>query len=291
MHIHSFSYKEITSYSPETIQCLRDALEASGFFYLSALPMTNNFLDKLMLLSREFFELPQEKKEEIHINKSQAFRGYSPLGAEKTNGKCDFKETIDFGPELPLLDKALHGPNQWPCLPLGLSDHLKVYYGVLQQIGFCLMENIALSYGKDKDYFSNQFKGEPFSLLRLLCYPQTKEGEFGIGPHADYGCLNCLYQDNSGGLELENDIGEWYSVSPRPYHLIINAGDMLSYWTNHQIRSMPHRVIHTSQTKRISIPFFFEPGFDTLVKPMDKIAEPIHYGSHLLKAYQRSFEE
>ena len=34
----------------------------------------------------------------IHINKSNVFRGYTPLGAELTNGKYDSHECVDFGP-------------------------------------------------------------------------------------------------------------------------------------------------------------------------------------------------
>ena len=33
----------------------------------------------------------------IHINKSNIYRGYSPLGAELTDGKYDWLECVDFG--------------------------------------------------------------------------------------------------------------------------------------------------------------------------------------------------
>ncbi|SVC59110.1 uncharacterized protein METZ01_LOCUS311964, partial [marine metagenome] len=46
---------------------------------------------------QKFFNLPEEKKLKIHISKSNAFRGYTPLGKELTNAKYDWHECVDFG--------------------------------------------------------------------------------------------------------------------------------------------------------------------------------------------------
>lgn len=46
------------------------------------------------------------------------WRGYMPLGGEKTRGRVDLKESFYFGPEhsehQPLAGKSLHGRNQLP---------------------------------------------------------------------------------------------------------------------------------------------------------------------------------
>jgi len=50
---------------------------------------------------------------------------------------------------------------------------------------------------------------------------------------------------------------------------VINVGDMLSHWTNGDYASTVHRVVSPSiSTHRYSVPFFFNPDHDALVKPL-----------------------
>jgi len=43
---------------------------------------------------------------------------------------------------------------------------------------------------------------------------------------------------------------------------------MWEIWTNGLYRSTLHRVVHRGSNYRISIPFFFEPNFDAVVRPL-----------------------
>lgn len=49
---------------------------------------------------------------------------------------------------------------------------------------------------------------------------------------------------------------------------ICNIGDMLSEWTRGAYQSTLHRVCHSSDTLRISVPFFFEPNWDAFISPV-----------------------
>jgi isopenicillin N synthase-like dioxygenase len=62
-------------------------------------------------------------------------------------------------------------------------------------------------------------------------------------------------------------------------------------WTNGIWKSTRHRVIHRGNGYRVSVPFFFEPNFDAVVKPLASCVErsgepPMHegntYGEHLM---------
>lgn len=61
--------------------------------------------------------------------------------------------------------------------------------------------------------------------------------------------------------------------------------------TNNVYRATPHRVISPpSEVPRISIPFFFDPAYHTVVscfesckKEGEKTFEPLCYGDHLMK--------
>ena len=43
---------------------------------------------------------------------------------------------------------------------------------------------------------------------------------------------------------------------------------MLAQWTRGAYKSTVHRVCHTSESLRISIPFFFDPNWDAVISPV-----------------------
>jgi isopenicillin N synthase-like dioxygenase len=98
-----------------------------------------------------------------------------------------------------------------------------------------------------------------------------------------------LQQDEIGGLQVRNKSNEWIDARPLPGSFVINVGDMLSWWTEGEYASTVHRVIsprllddayendehgekrgERSETgrHRYSIPFFFNPDHDAVVKPI-----------------------
>ena len=96
--------------------------------------------------------------------------------------------------------------------------------------------------------------------LRLSHYPPrdpTNEGQFGIGPHTDYGYCTDLAQAKKPGLEILTRSGEWIEAPALEGHLLVNNADMCRRWTNDRWRSAPHRVINSTGDERYSIPFFF----------------------------------
>ena len=57
-------------------------------------------------------------------------------------------------------------------------------------------------------------------------------------------------------------------MPPLPNTLVCNLGDMLDLLTRGAYRSTPHRVSNRSGRSRISFPFFFEPGWDSVIRPL-----------------------
>lgn len=66
-------------------------------------------------------------------------------------------------------------------------------------------------------------------------------------------------------------------------------------------RSTPHRVINkTKDTYRVSVPYFFEPDYNAVIKPIRTQqqvpyvsqfgTEPIIYGEHLVKKITNNFD-
>ena len=85
-----------------------------------------------------------------------------------------------------------------------------------------------------------------------------------------------------------------------PNCFVINIGDMVNIWTNRLYTSTLHRVMHTAEnTFRVSIPFFYEPNFDAVVKPLAKCVEAtggvvkekeVVYGLHLVGKVSTNFD-
>ncbi|KAJ4381913.1 hypothetical protein N0V86_003282 [Didymella sp. IMI 355093] len=128
----------------------------------------------------------------------------------------------------------------------------------------------------------------------------TIESQFSCGAHTDYGCVTLLLTDPTpGALQVQLKDGTWLPADPIPGAFVVNIGDMIERWTNGMWKSTMHRVIHRGDGGvngvegggRVSVPFFFEPNFDAMVKPLEKCVkdsgrQAMHegstYGEHLL---------
>jgi len=71
--------------------------------------------------------------------------------------------------------------------------------------------------GQDEHFFDGIFS-DPFPMFALWKYPPHPEnsGDWGVGPHTDYGVITLILQDNVGGLQAQTRHGEWVDISPRP---------------------------------------------------------------------------
>ncbi len=248
-----------------------------GFFYIKEHGVSVHLLAKIEALSRVFFSLPEAVKMEIAMPKAgKAWRGYFPLYGELTSGKPDRKEGLYFGIELNENDERvqkgipLHGPNLFPHQPLGYRETILEYINAVTQVGHTVMKAISLSLGLPADYFYVKYGLDPLILFRIFHYPAqpVSQNEWGVGEHTDYGLLTILLQDANGGLQVESH-GEWIDAPPIQNTFICNIGDMLEKMTGGLYRSTLHRVLNKSAADRLSFPLFFDPGFDTIIEPIE----------------------
>lgn len=122
----------------------------------------------------------------------------------------------------------------------------------------------------------------------------AKDVKLSCTPHTDSGILTLLHQDPTGGLEVRNSSGEWI---PAPYvegSIVVNIGDLMSKVSGGRWVATMHRVRAPAMQKdnggfgRFSVPFFFEPGEDCVVRTIatekqdDEVeAEGVRYGEHV----------
>jgi isopenicillin N synthase-like dioxygenase len=267
-------------------RAIRDACRQAGFFYLVNHGVDEALQARLESLSRRFFAEPLEKKLAIRMELGGlAWRGYFPVRGELTKGKPDLKEGLYFGSELPddhprvAARTPLHGRNLFPDLP-GFRSAVLDYMSALTRLGHALAEGISLSLGLEASYFHDRYTRDPLVLFRIFNYPAREPGaavlEWGVGEHTDYGLLTILRQDDVGGLQVKGlapsgveGASGWIDAPPIPGSFVCNIGDMLDRMTGGFYRSTPHRVLNPSGRARLSFPFFFDPGFDTNVRPIE----------------------
>eukprot|EP00026_Physarum_polycephalum_P012682 Phypoly_transcript_13009.p1 GENE.Phypoly_transcript_13009~~Phypoly_transcript_13009.p1 ORF type:complete len:322 (+),score=46.74 Phypoly_transcript_13009:63-1028(+) len=295
----------------ECAKVVHKACTDTGFFLISnfqeILPMDE--LEKMFCLAHEFFTLPQEEKAKL---KCEENRGYFAIGQENlttiytqlnetfVNKELgDYKEGLDLGREIDDSEIGLpfRRKNEWPQ---ALGPEWKAgaldYFARVTKLGHVLMRIFAVALDLDEYWFEDKLD-KPQTLLRILHYPPLPPGEvrFGCGAHSDYGCCTILAQDGTGGLQLLNTSGQWVDVSCAKDTLVVNVGDMMQRWTNDVYKSTVHRVINPSGKHRFSIPFFFEPNFDTEVSCIetckkDKVLyPPIKFGDHIQNMYNATF--
>jgi len=164
----------------------------------------------------------------------------------------------------------LHGSNLFPQVP-GFRDAVLDYMTELTGLGHHLMCAIGRGLHLGDRYFFDHYTGSPTTLFRIFNYPSAPSGQAGesrgVGEHTDYGLLTLLYQDDVGGLQIRHE-DSWIDVPYVPGSFVVNVGDMLERLTSGRYTSALHRVINNSGRSRISMPFFFDPGFDVVLQPI-----------------------
>ncbi|KAL0262895.1 hypothetical protein SLS55_001869 [Diplodia seriata] len=278
---------DVASPTPEIARQLLDAASTHGFVFVSnygaILPPEH---------SRSFFKAPTEVKAECSYQKGKN-QGWVGMHTEtldpKSQKRGDFKEAFNIG-EYTLSNQAPQ-PLPAPLAPhesqLGefqarchaLCNHLLRLFG--------LALRIPASDGGDSWFATRHDRsaGTSGSILRLLYYPALPpidSTDIRAGAHSDYGSVTLLFQQPRGqpGLEILTPEGAWAPVPVNPTGdeaqppVLVNIGDLLSYWTDGLLKSTVHRVVFPRQEAggvgedRYSIAYFCHPVDDARLVPV-----------------------
>lgn len=289
------------------------ACQNSGFFYVTGHPISAQRMQEIQDLSKQFFALPAKEKQKISIKHSANHRGYGETAAEQLDPTKpgDWKETFDMGLNLPAdhplvgPQRPLYGPNQYPVSISDFQETLEHHYWDMLALGKKILSALAIALNIDESFFDSKFN-HPLSVLRFLHYPprqalETESGEqtppVAAGAHTDYGCITILWQDELGGLQVQDVNGNWVDAPPIEDTFVINIGNMMARWSNDRYKSTPHRVYSPSTAERYSIPFFVEPDFDTDVSCLPNCCkadespkyEPISAGDWMIYCFNNTY--
>jgi isopenicillin N synthase-like dioxygenase len=262
-----------------TVIALRDACHHVGFAHLVGHGVDPALEAAVHTVSRRFFALPEAARLEIVNTNSPYFRGYTRLGMEHTNGRSDWRDQIDIGPERAPVsarpgDPAwlrLRGPNQWPSAVPELRGVVTAWMEAMAGVGRAVLQALALGLGQRIDHFEPAVTPDPEVLVKIIRYPAPTEGHDdgqGVGAHHDSGLLTFIHQDDVGGLEVQRG-DAFVPVSRLDGAYVLNLGEMLQRATNGYLRATRHRVVSPPVGReRISVAYFFNPCMEATLSPV-----------------------
>ncbi|KAM3451386.1 hypothetical protein MY3296_005329 [Beauveria thailandica] len=268
---------------------LVDAAEEHGFIYIRNLgqDISAEQVDEAFALSKKLFDAPLEEKVACAIQTNN--RGWGGLHSETLDPRNqkvgDFKEVFNIG-----LFKD--GKPQQPLPPTIVPDQarLEAFRDVCTAMCSKLLRLIGNGLGVG-DFFAKAHEVKPGdecdTILRLLRYPPPATtahtaADVRAGAHSDYGSITLLFRlGGQAGLEVQlRDGRTWAPVPVQPPGterdpsppILVNIGDLLSYWTDGLLRSTLHRVVfdgavvvegESATDPRYSMAFFSSPSQST----------------------------
>ncbi|PKY05197.1 Clavaminate synthase-like protein [Aspergillus campestris IBT 28561] len=278
---------------------LVEACQAVGFVYITNHSLQESVIDGAFDWSKRLFQLPREDKMKApHPEGWAVHRGYSWPGLEKVSQVMstvddeqarrklrevpDVKEIYDIGSE-----HNTAQPNQWipdECLP-GFRDSMTKFYWECQRVGDEILRALAVGLNLENESYLVEKHSGHNNQLRLLHYLPVpaadleQERTARCPAHTDWSSMTMLFQDDCGGLEVEDvsQPGTFIPVAPIKNAIVMNIGDLLQRWSNDRLRSTNHRVQappladrfsgpFRMTRERFSIPYFMSPDPESVIE-------------------------
>ena len=215
-------------------------------------------VNDIFALSKRFFlEAGREEKEAVAYKNN---RGWIKMHVENLDpsqhSRGDFKQAFN-------LAEPVEGVWQQnlPETFVREQARLKDFHARCRSMATRILRLIAMGLEiEDVDWLARTHE-QPTAqqTTRFLYYPALPPdtdydtvADIRAGAHSDYGSITLLFQRPAQpGLEILKPNGSWASVPvfPPNYHsstfppILVNIGDLLSYWTNGMLKSTIHRVI------------------------------------------------
>lgn len=277
------------------------AFQTLGFVTLRNHGISKARIEACFQWSQKFFALPESVKALApHPPGGSHHRGWAGLGMEsvaesnegterdiaKLGAKGDVKETFDLGNVVDELQHNIWLPEE--CLP-GFREFMEGFFEECRELVEGVLRALAIALGLDGEDALSKAHGRALHQLRLLHYPPVlasvlRNGEKArVSAHSDFGVLTLLFQDDCGGLEIQdqNCPERFLPVTPVPDTVIVNCGDLMERWSNGRWKSVVHRVVappvdpERSQEageemlrSRYSLPFFATADPETVIEAL-----------------------
>jgi isopenicillin N synthase-like dioxygenase len=252
-------------------------LQSSSCVFLTGLGTFGPDLAAMMASSRAFFDLPEREKLAVRWSGTGPWQGWQPV--------------YESGPTASPLERfevALPDPDgfagnaewagtfrQWPAYPQDMTVTWARYYRTMRELAnhlvILIAEALSLPETDLPAWTANQHSNLCVNHYLAQVEP-PKSGAIRSGAHTDIGGLTLLWAENNPGLEAQlGPDGTWVPVVFPPDALLLQAGDLLHWWSGGVIPANNHRVVNPSrdpeveQSDRYSVVFFHHPDLDASI--------------------------
>ncbi|NRD71931.1 isopenicillin N synthase family oxygenase [Shewanella sp. VB17] len=281
---------------PNECARLQRSLMECGFFFITGHGIDT---EKVFTISKQFFLLSEAEKNDISMDNSRHFRGYSHIGSEVTDKQVDVREQFDVGSEDIAVTvneatqwQGLIGPNQWPKTLPDMQPVLTEFAHKAQSIALEVIKGLAKALSISEQGMLHIYGDKPHQHMKLIRYPDGAQQQ-GVGAHKDEGLLTLLLQDNVGGLQVKMD-NQWQDVPTIPGTIVVNVGELLEMFTAGELQATEHRV-QIKANERYSAAFFLGGTLNQIVEPTGNADEnfyrsfkSFHIGENYFKGRLRS---
>ncbi|CAM6059439.1 unnamed protein product [Sphagnum tenellum] len=246
----------------ELVEQMRAASEEWGFFQIVNHSVPGEYMDEILKVHTEFFEMPMEEKMKYYSDDVRAPFKYGVGQVATSYHEQAWKD------HLTLLYQEKMDTSNWPKVPARFIEITEAYNHAVNKLKSELMQALSEGLGLQSNELDDVFG--PVQRTYTNFYPKCPEADrvFGARPHSDPNSITILLQDDVGGLEVRDlKYREWVQVKTIPHAFVINMGDQMEVFTNGKYRSISHRVRVNPDKNRISIASFISPKPRTVVEP------------------------
>ncbi|KAG5019033.1 hypothetical protein AAZX31_06G105700 [Glycine max] len=276
--------------NPDEDKVLHEIMEASrdwGMFQIVNHEIPSQVIEKLQAVGKEFFELPQEEKEQYaKPADSTSIEGYGTKLQKEVDNKKGWVDHLFHRIWPPSDINYRFWPKNPPSYREANEEYDKYLHGVVDK----LFESMSIGLGLEKHELKEFAGGDNLvHLLKVNYYPPCPCPDLvlGVPSHTDMSCITLLVPNHVQGLQASRD-GHWYDVKYIPNALVIHIGDQMEIMSNGKYKAVLHRTTVSKDETRISWPVFVEPQPEHEVGPHPKLVNqdnPPKYKSKKYKDY------
>ncbi|KAK8711405.1 hypothetical protein V6N13_146688 [Hibiscus sabdariffa] len=230
---------------PSVVKAIGQACLNYGFFQVKNHGVPNEVIDKMMHVSKEFFHLPESERLKNYSDDPMKTTRLSTSFNVRTENVSSWRDYLRLHC-YPLEDYV----HEWPTNPPSFREDTGEYCKNTRKLARRLLEAISESLELERDYMNSAALGKHAQHMAINYYPPCPEPEltYGLPGHADPNAITILLQDNVPGLQV---------------------------LSNDRYKSVLHRAVVNCKEERISIPTFYCPSPDAVMRPAPQLIDPI----------------
>ncbi|KAH9298858.1 hypothetical protein KI387_030540 [Taxus chinensis] len=244
---------------------VRKACEEWGCFQVVNHEIEEEIIHQMDSAVRDTFALSKETKQECN-----SVVGWN-VGYFTDMPSLPFYESIRVpgAPDPAAIQKF--SDHLWPQGNPKICKIIEDYTSRVEELTINIIKIILRSFGVAHYYSTCQFEG----ILRMCFCSSPAREKGGCHSHTDQSCVTVMYQDNTGGLQVESKAGKWADVKPAPNSFFVFTGDSFKAWSNGRVHSVRHRVV-CENSSRVSVPYFYFFSDQTLIDAPPELVDDEH---------------